>query len=1753
MIQLVVISPFLTYGTGDLITDPATVADILAGPYRSDVVTTQNGDQTGPETISVAVLSAVAGSPLVLSGVVSNGAPTALDSSTDNGATWQAISGYALAGVDWTGFGPTFATARTGTLLVRDHAVPTVVSTPVGFTVTGISGGGGTSSGTITLGDGSVIDALGAGLVVPAGTGSLTVSFGTVAGSVADGGALTAETAARISGDAANAAAAAAAQATASAAIPASLLGAASGIAPLDSGAHVPLANVPAIGAQAWVEQVASAGIFHRGPVPGPATVRSGLTLGDKLKIAAVFNFAEIWDTQATYDAWPSLQNFLLYCQQMALAMKNDGIDNLTERNCVRAVLPRGAYFVSQPLIVPEFVDLDCRGTIYRAAYTTDQSNNGTTSVPGPFASNQYLPTVVVVPRGHASNLNIYVNTDGNIAHRGSGVCVGKNWAAEVGQPCTIGNPGSGYSVGDLLFMAQPSVAPYFNWAAQVTAISGSGSTGPIAAATVYATGAYSLPPATYNGGPSLQQQVWTAANGYSGILDAANPGCFFVHSAYASNGTTPSAGTGATLAPTWQPDYVSGTAAYAIGAAITNGSQIGKIQVTGDIPAIISTTYGPTFGVMVTGLETVIDEIQILGGNAGVFGYFAQDVRIGILNVVEAGVGVELFGCGSWHCPNVVLDTCGAAFLINETQGVRFLFRAFFEQGNITVPNAFPNSLGNAIQIGNASSSSFPCSDIRLEGDLVNMGGLPQSTINAYPGTAVGGQTPRPMTASIFLAWLFSSVIRVKVTNIGEQGGSPTILPTSGFCQFGYGVDAGNVIEGVIDTVPTIDGTPPPAQLITLTSGHGYPSCAIRVWDGLHQAWLGPGGVCELYGTAAPASGTAGAGAGFAAPGSVYIDMTGGAGERWVNTGARTSPVWTATTGGSGGGTYTGGTNIDVVSDVISLAAPASATLLSSNAGGTLEPVGLGTGLTIGSGNTLELTGTGTSTLPIYAAGAFWDGNSHPISSALGVSTWAGLMSYGSGEYSFLSAGDYGLVFTDTTTAAPVAAGATTLTFGGPASFTGYVSGTTLTVTAISQGGLSAGQLITEPTSTWTYGGQTFIQTQNSVGVIASQTSGTTGGAGVYALQSSGGTIGSSGSPVALNGSTVARTLPPRIGQQVSGTGIASGCTVTGVSVLSDPSYTVTLSAATTATIPQGETITYHISDSDTAALDMDWLALQALLNKVGNAAGTTGSEYVTAVELPDGCGLMGKWEVIVPVNSTGQDSRGFQGISRIFGRGKESTLLRWDGDVGAGRFSMRPIPSFSDVQMSLRWSDFAMIAFETLSTPGYGVVPNYGHGVLCASHGFYERMDLTGFYSAFYLCADHHTFRDVTASGNWYGFYAGYGVTYGNQIFDNIEASGCYRAAFGAAWNNGFWNSQFKQNNCGKNPMRFYREIVTPGNCGAAFPWLSSCTDYDGSAEANGNCVAFGATAYAAWKAGVFGGGYDTWSQHTLVGNCTGSTDEGGAANSSDPTISSPGLFMLSNVFSCDFGGNDVSLANGADFTHAGYSAIFCVTGFVSGTDLGQAGYELTQDQVINAVSATISGTTLTLSSGTVAAGMVLGGPGVQHGSYIVSGSGSTWTVNKSHSSTGTVTSAGVVPLFSACGAQFIVGNEVSFSYESTQGYFAHWLDTASTGADCIAGQIVQPQTGGEVTNAAAGYVMAGVTLVPGIGFNPVAVVTQGPVNINKASGVTFSGAKPIYVDGTTKSECNSTASGSPVGWAIVDGTGYVRAFLQAAPIVL
>jgi hypothetical protein len=245
------------------------------------------------------------------------------------------------------------------------------------------------------------------------------------------------------------------------------------------------------------------------------------------------------------------------------------------------------------------------------------------------------------------------------------------------------------------------------------------------------------------------------------------------------------------------------------------------------------------------------------------------------------------------------VFDTCGAALLINQSDRIQVRGLAFFEQANISAVYAFPASLQNAtsqgfagysaLQIGQASTTTYPNAHLDISLTLVNMGGLPASTIGLpqFVGTPIASQTPRDMPYSMTLSYTYASRFDLRVTNIGEQGGQPTLLPTEGFVCFGQGVDASNEIRGTIDGPGFVTG---PAA--SCTAGHGWPSCSLRIWDAVAGGWLGAGGTYDLTGSGVPVNGTSGTGLGKAVKGSTYRDLAGPG--LYIQTGAVTSPVWT-------------------------------------------------------------------------------------------------------------------------------------------------------------------------------------------------------------------------------------------------------------------------------------------------------------------------------------------------------------------------------------------------------------------------------------------------------------------------------------------------------------------------------------------------------------------------------------------------------------------------------------------------------------------------------------------------------------------------------------------------------------------------------------------------------------------------------------------------------------------------------------------
>jgi hypothetical protein len=665
------------------------------------------------------------------------------------------------------------------------------------------------------------------------------------------------------------------------------------------------------LASQAFGDIAGSASLFSHFLPPTPPTPRTGLLHGDRWKAQGVFSAADFVAPSANVDSYPALQAWLLYVQAMFLAQSGTAYLNQFNRGYFTAYLPAGFYLISQPLIVPRWVRFGGPGVILPTPYVGAQS--GGSLVSGVFdgtvnAQTNYTPLVVCAAQAHLGELNLYpAGLSGGFNYRTSGVVIGKNWTAQGA--LTVGSAGAGYSVGQVYLLANPDPAPYASTFVTVTAVNGSGG---ITAATVLYAGAYSLPPAScvYNGAAGLQETAWSAAAGYDGthaaaVFDPAVPHALLVTTLSSGGGT---AGSGASIIPTWQPDFAAGGQQYATGAVSVPSDTIAdRITIHSAVQNNFSSEYGPTFNVMVSGLECAIGEIRGLGGRVGLWAINCQDLRIGILNVVDAGTFAWLRYFGSIECANCVIDTCGQAFLLDQGHGAIFDFRAFFEEGNIKNPLPPCNTGYNgstspgAISIGYGSTTTAPVTGCRLRGTMHNMGGLPASTITAKGLTGV---SPSTQTALVCISNATDCTIDVQASNWAQYaasggGPSPSLLPASALYSLGVNVDPGCVLRGLLDTLLVIDGVAVQAAIVSRTSGV-QPPCHVDVRDTYHAARIKDQGLVDILGTGTPTSGTGGTGAGFAWPGSTYTDMA--TGFEYRNTGSLASPTWTLGSGTLGG-----------------------------------------------------------------------------------------------------------------------------------------------------------------------------------------------------------------------------------------------------------------------------------------------------------------------------------------------------------------------------------------------------------------------------------------------------------------------------------------------------------------------------------------------------------------------------------------------------------------------------------------------------------------------------------------------------------------------------------------------------------------------------------------------------------------------------------------------------------------------------------
>lgn len=552
---------------------------------------------------------------------------------------------------------------------------------------------------------------------------------------------------------------------------------------------------------------------------------------------SSVFNFYA-WNPGAennTADITASLQNFLLWCQLQAYKLKGSALDDQAQRIFVTAYLPRGFYYVSSPIIVPENVNIKGDGLIIRNGSAGTITSFYTGNTASEALANLYMPTVIIVPRAHAETANIYSNNDG--VHLGSGMFVGKNWSI---LSVAVGATGSGYLVNDVLTLAQPSLSPYIPATATVSSINGSGG---IIGISITAVGAYALPPV-------LQAQQWTAANGFS-VFDGS--GNFL---------TTGGHGTGATLAATWSPDWSNGNDNYYMGyGGLITDTVLGHIRLM-HIPTTTDATYGPAIALRVYGLNYTIEDVEAQGGKNCFDFTNGADVRANILNSVDSSNPIVCTSSSSIVCKNCVLDTPSGSVIIDNSTGIVLSGRIF----NRAVQN-FPGTPPATFELGQFSSGS----QFNLSIDL------------DFICTLAGAGNSNPSLAgcaALAIAYTGgSSKINLNITNstVGYSGNPPII---NSFATFGTSVDSTVELTGSIDLTTG-----------ALFSGTN-PGCAIRIWDSFVGGWAQNNGTYDFISSGAPTSGSSGTGVLKAGPGSYYTDYTNT--NTYINTNTAASPTWT-------------------------------------------------------------------------------------------------------------------------------------------------------------------------------------------------------------------------------------------------------------------------------------------------------------------------------------------------------------------------------------------------------------------------------------------------------------------------------------------------------------------------------------------------------------------------------------------------------------------------------------------------------------------------------------------------------------------------------------------------------------------------------------------------------------------------------------------------------------------------------------------
>jgi len=504
----------------------------------------------------------------------------------------------------------------------------------------------------------------------------------------------------------------------------------------------------------------------------------------------ARISFDELYTNQSNFsDQTINIQDGLFYAQRLYREIRggSSGLDDQFVKNDgVTFIVPK-RFAITSPIYVPENVKLELpSGLILGTLGGSPSASYAGDPTTGTALINVHQPMLILPAGSSCGDVGLYAK---NGTQSVSGLCYGKNWTVAS---VSVANGGSGYTVNDVVYLPQPSKAPYQAASATVTSVNGSGA---VTGLTMLSEGAYSVPP----GG---QSRYWTGANGYSGAIANGVVGTVFASAGvYITRGGT---GTGLTLSASWTPDFAGDGSDYNTGASLQGDGQLGNIRVyhAGESNDV---TYGKQFGAyFALGLYCATGNVATQGGYYGVLSKMT-DFHPAALLPVQAPILLKFDSCSSVNCEKVVLDTWDVAPLeIDACSGVRLIGRAF--QGPLPITNELATQ---GVRIGQNKTT-------------------PNRNLNIDMRISGGGYLPGSEVIGAKIANVAASVLNIESANT-DSSYAVVGTPIAILIETGANVKKNNVITGFADYGVT--------RTIKPLAGQVLPNCLISIREARRQS----------------------------------------------------------------------------------------------------------------------------------------------------------------------------------------------------------------------------------------------------------------------------------------------------------------------------------------------------------------------------------------------------------------------------------------------------------------------------------------------------------------------------------------------------------------------------------------------------------------------------------------------------------------------------------------------------------------------------------------------------------------------------------------------------------------------------------------------------------------------------------------------------------------------------------------------------